>query len=505
MLFNSFPFLAVFLPVTLLVYWALRKLRWHAAALVALSAASYAFYVYGETSYPWLILVSIVFNFLFGHWITISRGRTRHLLFVLAITGDLAALGYFKYANFFAANVDALTGVSLLDQSIVLPIGISFFTFTQIAFLVDAYRGLVAETNPLSYFLFVTFFPHLIAGPILHHKEMMPQFSRRQPGAVIDGLASGIPLFAIGLFKKCVLADSVSLFTSALFSHAATGHPLTLLEAWVAALGYTAQIYFDFSGYSDMAIGLGRMFAIDLPINFNSPYRSVSIIDFWRRWHITLSRFLRDYLYFSLGGNRRGPVRRYANLFITMVLGGMWHGAGWTFLLWGALHGCYLIVCHLWRHLFPAVRLPRFVSGAITLFCVVVAWVPFRATNFSVARNVWLGMGGAQGLAMPNWPGFGTLAHVIGVPVVDMDFGRGDIVLLIAVLLICLLLPNSQEWLARFRLGLDTPGYEARGRGAGGHWWEFGWNWPAALASGLILGVALRFAGGYSEFIYFQF
>ena len=505
MLFNSFPFLAVFLPVTLIIYWALRNLQFHAGAFLALSAASYAFYAYGEPSYPWLILVSVVFNFLFGRWITASQGRTRHLLFVLAITGDLGALGYFKYANFFDANVHALTGVSLLSQSIVLPIGISFFTFTQIAFLVDAYRGLVVETNPLSYFLFVTFFPHLIAGPILHHKEMMPQFTRREPGSVIDGLATGIPMFAIGLFKKCVLADSVSLFTSALFNQAGAGHPLTLLEAWVAALGYTAQIYFDFSGYSDMAIGLGRMFCIDLPINFNSPYKSLSIVDFWRRWHITLSRFLRDYLYFSLGGNRSGPVRRYTNLFITMVLGGMWHGAGWTFLLWGALHGFYLFVCHLWRHLFPAVRLGRFVSGAITLFCVVIAWVPFRSANFSVARNVWLGMAGAQGLAMPNWPGFGTLWHASGLPVADMEFGRGDILLLMAVFLVCFLLPNSQEWLARFRLGLDTPGYGAIRPGAGSRRWAFGWNWPTALASGVILGVALRFAGGYSEFIYFQF
>jgi alginate O-acetyltransferase complex protein AlgI len=302
-----------------------------------------------------------------------------------------------------------------------------------------------------------------------------------------------------------VIADPISPFASELFNHAAAGHSLTLLEAWIAALSYTAQIYFDFSGYSDMAIGLGKMFSIDLPINFNSPYKSVSIIDFWRRWHISLSRFLRDYLYFALGGNRRGAVRRYANLFITMVLGGMWHGAGWTFLLWGALHGFYLFVCHLWRHLFPGVRLGRFLSGAITLLCVIIAWVPFRAANLSVTCNIWLGMLGAHGVAIPNWPGIGALGYRLGLPLADMAFGRGDILLLGGVFLLCWLLPNSQEWLARFKLGLQTPGYEAIRRGVSARWWSFGWNWQTAMASGLILGVALRFVGGYSEFIYFQF
>jgi hypothetical protein len=280
---------------------------------------------------------------------------------------------------------------------------------------------------------------------------------------------------------------------------------LTLLEAWVAALGYTAQIYYDFSGYSDMAIGLGRMFAIDLPINFNSPYKSVSIIDFWRRWHITLSRFLRDYLYFALGGNRRGTVRRYANLFITMVLGGMWHGAGWTFLLWGALHGFYLFVCHLWRHVFPSMCLGRIAGGTLTLMCVIIAWVPFRAPNLSVAGNVWSGMAGGHGIALPNWPGMSPLAHAVALPLRDMVFGRADILLLGGVFLLCWLLPNSQELLARFKLGLETPGYAAIRRGIGEGWWACGWNWRTALASGLILGVALRFVGGYSEFIYFQF
>jgi D-alanyl-lipoteichoic acid acyltransferase DltB (MBOAT superfamily) len=505
MLFNSLAFLAVFLPGSLAIYWALRRFHFHMVAIVALAAASYGFYIYGETTYPWLIVVSIAFNYIFGRLISSRTGAARHLLFTCAITANLAALGYFKYANFFADNLRGLSGISLLDHSVILPIGISFFTFTQIAFLADAYRGLAAEADPVRYFLFVTFFPHLIAGPILHHKEMMPQFARRDAGRLLDALGAGIPLFAIGLFKKSVVADSISPYVTSLFAQAAAGHHLTLLEAWMAALGYSAQIYFDFSGYSDMAIGLGRMFAIDLPINFNSPYKSTSIIEFWRRWHITLSRFLRDYLYIPLGGNRRGPARRYANLFATMVLGGMWHGAGWTFLLWGALHGLYLFICHLWQRLPPRLRPGRFVGGAITLLCVVLAWVPFRATSFSAAANIWLGMFGLHGFALPNWSGAAAMLHRTGLPIANMAFGSSDVLLLAAALVACILLPNSQEWMARFRLGLDTPGYGAIRPAAATRWWGLRWNWQTAVVSGAIFGIALRFVGGYSEFIYFQF
>ena len=280
---------------------------------------------------------------------------------------------------------------------------------------------------------------------------------------------------------------------------------MTLLEAWMAALGYTMQIYFDFSGYSDMAIGLGRMFSIDLPINFNSPYKSGSIVEFWRRWHITLSRFLRDYLYFSLGGNRRGPLRRYANLFVTMVLGGMWHGAGWTFLLWGALHGLYLLVCHLWQHFLPRARLGRAAGGAITLLCVIVAWVPFRSETIAVAANMWLGMAGLHGVAVPNWSGAGAFLRSTGLPMIETVFGRADVAITAGAFLACLSLPNSQELMARFKLGLGTPGYAPIRAGAGSQWWALGWNWRTAVVSGLVLGVALRFVGGYSEFIYFQF
>ena len=505
MLFNSFVFLCAFLPATLAAYWALRKAGWHAMSLAALLLASLVFYVYGESAYPWLIVLSIGANFGFGRLISASTGPARRWALAVAVGVNLAALGYFKYGNFFAGGLHAATGIAVLSQPIVLPIGISFFTFTQIAFLVDAYRGEVAEANPLGYALFVTFFPHLIAGPILHHKEMMPQFARRAAAALLDGLASGLPLFAIGLFKKCVVADTIAPFVSALFAQAGGGHPVTLLEGWMAALGYTAQIYFDFSGYSDMAIGIGRMFSIDLPLNFNSPYKAASIVDFWRRWHITLSRFLRDYLYFPLGGNRCGQARRYANLFVTMVLGGMWHGAGWTFLLWGALHGTYLLVCHLWRHAVPGVRLGKAAGGVLTFFCVMLAWVPFRAEDLAATANIWLGMAGVHGLRLPGWSAVEGLIHRTALPVADMVFGRADVLITAAALLACFTLPNSQDLVARFKLGLDTPGYGARRVGAGAAWWSLDFNWRTAVVSGLALGVALQFVGGYSEFIYFHF
>jgi alginate O-acetyltransferase complex protein AlgI len=274
---------------------------------------------------PWrlipLILVSIAFNFVVGRGL--SRKQSGWLLF-LGVTGNLLLLGYFKYATFLVDTVAALSGRSLPNLDIVLPIGISFYTFTQIAFLVDAYRGEAREYEPLKYGLFVTYFPHLIAGPILHHKEIMPQFDR--PDIYVprlDCVVLGLTWFAIGLFKKVILADGIAAFVGAAYKAASSGAAVSFSDAWIGTASYALQIYFDFSGYSDMAIGLALIMGITFPLNFNSPYKADSLIDFWRRWHMTLSRFLRDYLYIPLGGNRQGPGRRYVNLLITMVLGGL--------------------------------------------------------------------------------------------------------------------------------------------------------------------------------------
>ena len=321
----------------------------HNLAALWLTAASLFFYGWWDVRFVGLLLGSIVFNYGAGYLIGNGFFNKLKLLLTCAIISNLLLLGYFKYANFFIENLNHLAGSALTISEFILPLGISFFTFTQIAFLVDTYQGKVKEYNFIHYALFVTYFPHLIAGPVLHHKEMMPQF--KEPSTYFfsyENLLAGLTIFFMGLFKKVVLADGIAEYVGPVFAAPAAGIPLTFLDTWGGALCYTLQLYFDFSGYSDMAIGLSRLFGVTLPLNFHSPYKSVNIIEFWRRWHMTLSHFLRDYLYIPLGGNRKGNVRRHLNLIITMLLGGLWHGAGWTYVLWGGLHGLYLVINHGW-------------------------------------------------------------------------------------------------------------------------------------------------------------
>ena len=416
MLFNSYAFLLLFLPVALAGCFALAR-HSSAAAALWLVLASLFFYGWWDPRFVPLLLASTGFNFLAGRAIAAQAaaepGRRRaRLILGFAVAVDLCVLGWFKYAGFFAANVAALFETGAGIGPIVLPLGISFFTFTQIAFLVDMYRD-PARYGVVHYGLFVTYFPHLIAGPILHHREMMPQFAR--PAAFrLDGacLAAGLTIFAIGLFKKVVLADGIAPFAAPVFGHAAQGYAPTLLEAWGAALAYGLQLYFDFSGYCDMAIGLSTMLGVRLPLNFESPYKAASIIEFWRRWHITLSRFLREYLYIPLGGSRHGTPRRYANLLATMLLGGLWHGAAWTFVAWGALHGALLALNHAWRGLRRRfARGPRWLAGCeraagavLTFVAVFAAWVLFRASDMASALLVLRGMAGLNGFSVPvSW------------------------------------------------------------------------------------------------------
>ncbi len=505
MLFNSFAFICLFFPLTWVIYSALRSNGRHRLAILALLAASLIFYVYGERTYWWLIGASILFNFWIGQRIRTSpAGRSRAWL-AAGVTGDLLTLVVFKYTNFLAAAL-AQTGLIGPPQwRIALPIGISFYTFTQIAYLVDVYRNEAKDYDPVSYGLFVTFFPHLIAGPILHHKEMMPQFAAPRIRKWVECLADGIPMFALGLFKKTVLADTAAPIVDTLFSQAHGGATPHLIAAWGGAIAYAVQIYFDFSGYSDMAIGLARMLGIDLPINFNSPYKASSISDFWRRWHITLSRFLRDYLYIPLGGNRRGRARRYVNLFVTMAIGGIWHGAGWTFLLWGALHGLYLVIQNFWTQ-FSSWRPHRLLAHGLTMVAVIVAWVPFRAPDLTSALAMWRGMIGLGGIAIPsNWPMGVEIARRLGMVSTDLGINGSGTLEIFLMLLACFLLPNSQQIFARGSLGLDSPGYHAKPPEPGPVATRL-WRTPlAATAAGLLLGMAIRTIGGYSAFIYFQF
>src|SRR5450432_1166235 len=392
MLFSSYTFLFQFLPATVLAFAAARR---HSprAGIMVLVGASLFFYGAWRPVYLLLFAASVAVNFGLGLWMEDLLRRRAIGMFGVAL--NLAMLCYFKYTNFIFDGLNAFTGAPLPFVNIVLPLGISFFTFQQIAYLVDVMRGAKVERDIVSYTLFVSFFPHLIAGPLVHHAEMIPQFKRGRTGRSAVLAARGLAIFAAGLFKKVVIADNLAQFVSPVFAHLDAGGGVTTPWAWLATLAYTLQIYFDFSGYSDMAIGLALLFGIRLPVNFRSPYQATSIIEFWRRWHITLSRFLRDYLYIPLGGNRLGEQRRYINLLVTMLLGGLWHGAGWNFLVWGGLHGLYLCINHLWqswrghdaRAAANAVlaAASKILSWAVTFFAVVIAWVFFRAKTMAGA------------------------------------------------------------------------------------------------------------------------
>ncbi len=495
MLFNSYGFIFLFLPVVLLGFFQLARIH-HAYAAAWLAISSLFFYGYWNPAYVGLLLSSIVCNYAFGMWIAKAgvQGaeiRKRHVL-VFAIAANLALLGYYKYANFFLSSVNSISGSSLSLGDIILPLGISFFTFTQIAFLVDTWQGKVKEYNFVHYVLFVTYFPHLIAGPVLHHKDMMPQFAHNGTYRVDwDSVATGLLLFTLGLCKKVLWADSLAPYATAIFDGTQHGMAMgtlpTVYEAWSGALAYTLQIYFDFSGYTDVALGIALMFNVRLPINFNSPYKSTSIIDFWRRWHITLSTFLRDYLYIPLGGNRKGQLRRYANLLGTMLLGGLWHGAGWTFVVWGALHGVYLTINHLWRDFVaePYLRwvpgwMGTIVGGALTFVAVVAAWVVFRAENMAQAMVILKAMFGIAARPIS----FDAVAHGNLLLLTDMS-GRDLLRLLVPGLLWVWLLPNSTR--VRFVQGNLL---------------------LASLQAALVLGllyVAIDRFGSYSPFLYFQF
>ncbi len=521
MLFNSYAFLFLFLPVTFFGFFQIGRYSRPLAALW-LFASSIFFYGWWSPAYVGLLLTSIFFNYAIGTAISreLSRGHVRRKKWILSlgITANLSLLGYYKYANFFVENANTALNLGWQIEPIILPLGISFFTFTQIAFLVDAYRGEVKEANFIHYGLFVTYFPHLIAGPVLHHKEMMPQFALPTTYRIHwENLSVGLTIFSIGLFKKVVLADGIAPFANPIFTIATNGGTLTFLEAWSGALAYTFQLYFDFSGYSDMAIGISRLFGVKLPLNFNSPYKAVNIIEFWRRWHITLSRFLRDYLYFPLGGNRKGPIRRYHNLLATMLLGGLWHGAGWTFVIWGALHGIYLVITHAWHQLRKALgqdlkrstKFGKFVGMSLTFLAIVVGWVFFRATSFNVALSVLSGMLGLNGVTLPG--GISSLFHWrivqlmtnIGVgfgslPAINEGQGSGVTMGWIAVCwAIAWFAPNTQQIMATFKPTLEEI--------APGRWlhWQPNTLWLGTTI--FCIFYALIEMGKVSEFLYFQF
>lgn len=512
MLFNSFEFVLGFLPICLGGFLLLARLDRPLAACAWVAVGSVLFYGYWAPEYLLLLGISVAGNYRFGMLImraVIDGSRRRsHRLLVAAIVCNLGALAYFKYANFFVDNLNVALGLHWSFARVVLPIGISFFTFTQIAYLVDTHQGKVRETNPIHYLLFVTYFPHLIAGPILHHAEMMPQFRDHATFRFNrENFLSGTVVFLIGLFKKVVLADGIQPYVSPVFD-APLGQALTGVEAWGGALAYTLQLYFDFSGYSDMAIGLSRMFNIELPLNFDSPYKARNIAEFWRRWHMTLSRFLRDYLYIPLGGNRHGMPRRYLNLMTTMLLGGLWHGAGWSFVIWGGLHGAYLAGHQAWIALRARIgwswKCPKALSTIfnvlLTFLVVVVAWVFFRAKDLPSAIRVLKAMFDVSGFVLPLdtiVPAWLTVNFPNAPRSTLIAFGGGrQIGWIAALMLVVWIAPNTQQAMAWIR-ARNCPVILRRP--------EVVWATFGATIFWIALLLMINETRGVSEFIYFNF
>ncbi len=402
MVFNSYNFLFLFLPACLIcIRLAQDRIQYNALKWVII-LFSIIFYSFWRFEYVLLLILSISTNYFIGYQIV--RSRQKNMYIIIGVFINIFIIVYYKYTNFFVSQVSYCFGNDYTFKNIILPLGISFFTFQQIAFLVDLYKGKTSQTEFRDYLLFVSFFPQLIAGPICRHKYLIEQL--KTIFVNYRNVYNGIFIFVIGLSKKVLIADNISGFVDSYFS---STQGIDFFSAWAAGLFFTFQIYFDFSGYSDMAIGLGRMFGIKLPENFLSPFKSLSIIEFWRRWHVTLSTFLRDYLYIPFGGNSRGIMFQSRNLLATMFLGGLWHGASWTFIIWGLIHGGLLIINHFYSFFINKNRyiniksrfFGKFFCWFVTFLCVVFAFVIFRADNIKTAIEIWSGMLGLNGIMIP--------------------------------------------------------------------------------------------------------
>ena len=455
MLFNSYEFIFFFLPITFFIYFYLNKKRLTEISKGFLVFASLFFYSWWNITYLPLILVSMLVNYIVGIELSRHTEKKRNyspkMLLAAGVVFNLGLLGYFKYSDFFIFNFNRVFSAEISLMYLALPLAISFYTFQQIAYLVDSYKNETKEYDFLNYAVFVTFFPQLIAGPIVHHAEMMPQFARlKNKVKNYHNIALGLFIFSIGLFKKVIIADTFAMWATKGFD---VSEKLNMLEAWATSLSYTFQLYFDFSGYTDMAIGIALLFNIKLPINFFSPYKATSIQDFWRRWHITLSRFLKEYLYIPLGGNRKGEMRTYTNLFATFVLGGIWHGAGWTFVLWGILHGGGIVIHRFWQKL--GFRMNTFLAWFITFNFINITWVFFRALDFDSAIKVLQGMFMGPLILPASLTNYFESVKDLGVTLghwskLFKDETYMGIWLLIA-LIIVILLPNSMQWKKKFK------------------------------------------------------
>jgi alginate O-acetyltransferase complex protein AlgI len=543
LLFNSYEFIFVFLPVTLAGFFLL-GLRSRNLALGWIIVASVAFYAWWRPINVLIIAPSILVNFVLARWLQRltedqNQARLARLVLTLGITFNVVFLGYFKYVNFLATAANDIVGTDFALTQIVLPLGISFITFQKIAFLIDVHGRRIPSFSLREYCLFVLFFPQLIAGPIVHFREMMPQFKQVSCRWDKENMAIGLSLFVFGLFKKAVLADGIAEYVTPIYEAAAVGSGVTLFPAWIAAIGFTLQIYFDFSGYSDMALGLGRFFGVRLPANFNSPLKATNIIDFWLRWHMTLTRFLTAYIYNPLAlwltrrrmakglpgfGGKNPSVGAFFQLLaaptiLTMFVSGLWHGAGYLFILWGLLHGLYLSINHAWRlfgpRLWPGARNhPGFMRSAgfvLTFASVVAAMVLFRSANVGAAKELLHGMVGLHGVTLPEqiYVHLGPLTGLLRSFVSPSNsMSAQELVLAIAwvgaLSLVALLLPNTLELMGRYEPALGVrpvpAGYLTWGRALD---WAPTAPWAVALSS-LLVAAVMRL-GGKSEFLYWQF
>lgn len=517
MLFNSNEFLFVFLPLSLMLYHWCKYALGKEKAIPLLFVLSLFFYGYWEWRYVPLLLISIGINLFLVRQIVNDPKNT---FLKIGIIFNLFLLAIYKYLGFIEVNIEALTGTTINLPELVLPIGISFYTFQQIAYLVDASRNKAEiQIPPTKYGLFICFFPQLIAGPIVHHKEMMPQFEIDHKKLNMMRLACiGLAIFTIGISKKVLLADPLGAYASPLFNRAELGADIHFFIAWTAAFAYGLQIYFDFSGYSEMAIGLALMFGVKLPTNFNSPYKSRSIIEFWRTWHMTLSRFLRDYLYFPLGGGRTSKFRRYLNLMIVMLVGGFWHGASWTFIIWGGLHGTYLMINHGWRHFASKMKskILDFISSKIawplTYICAIAAFVIFRAESLSGASNLYLAMFGFDGLSVPL-----ELKPLLELVKIDnyfyffaenkrFEFYIGLITIFIGSA-IALFAPNALQLLKHYKPTEDFRDVETTFRKGSFSFLRFRISKRYAFVTGFMFYLSIKAinSAAETEFLYFQF
>jgi D-alanyl-lipoteichoic acid acyltransferase DltB (MBOAT superfamily) len=502
MLFHSVEFLFVFLPVTWIGFLLLVRAGWFRGVLAWLTLASLVFYGWWNPAYLSLIIGSILLNFWLGRGIgSNAPPKVRIGILLLGLLINVGALGYFKYANFFVDNINFAFGSGFNLERVILPLAISFFTFQQVAYLVDVWKGGSPKYAFIDYAFFVAFFPQLIAGPIVHHGEILPQVAKERwkPVRMLN-LQIGITIFIIGLFKKMVLADGCAEYATPIFNASATGIIFAPTEAWIGVVAYTLQLYFDFSGYSDMAIGLARCFGIILPLNFDAPYKATNIIDFWRKWHMTLSRFLRDYVYIPLGGSRKGLTIRYSNLLITMLLGGLWHGAGWNFVIWGGLHGIYLVLNHVFNGLrwfqfaagSVASRLAGVAGWAITMLAVMVSWVFFRSLDLPSAWRMLESLVGVGATPTESLP----------IALNALLAGPEKFIWLGFVTAIALIAPSTQQYMRRYRPAFDIRPTKSDSRWPA--WRPTAWH---AIFTGVILFLVFRryFQLSPSEFLYFNF